>query len=390
MKQMSLFGNSVMEDETPVSVQTVDRLSSDVVHVIERMTVQCNSAYFCEQDGLLSRDLYLLVNDVLERLGGKWRGKKKGHVFSYNPSASLNAVVSSGVRPPKKPLDYYPTPDFVVDAMLSTSWMSWFGDEQSGLRILEPSAGQGSIVVKLKKRWPNALLDTVELNEVNRRVLTSLGFSPVHADYLSYEPSDCYDLIVMNPPFSSKRGGDYIDHISRAWSHLSLGGMVISVTPVGWLYQESRKAREFRKLVFDWGYFERIDEGSFKQSGTKVSTCLVVLRKSDIPYSRRPLEGYVSWHSWAAALWLSNSLSLSRQYKSMVVSCEDGGGGFDILGRPVGSLKKNLINLYMVASRQALDVEEGIYLTSGDIDDLLEKFVDDVAEHQYYLERSSS
>jgi len=47
----------------------------------------------------------------------------------------------------------------------------------------------------------------------------------------------------------------------------------------GVLFRENRKTVEFRELVNEYGRFERLPEDSFKESGTGVNTCVVVMDK---------------------------------------------------------------------------------------------------------------
>jgi hypothetical protein len=45
-------------------------------------------------------------------------------------------------------------------------------------------------------------------------------------------------------------------------------------------FRENRKTKAFRDFVCKNGYFEKLPDGIFKESGTNVSTVFVFLKKS--------------------------------------------------------------------------------------------------------------
>lgn len=53
--------------------------------------------------------LYKEINEVLTRLGGKWKGgRTKAHVFQEDPSFLVEYVLSTAVMPPKNPDAFFP------------------------------------------------------------------------------------------------------------------------------------------------------------------------------------------------------------------------------------------------------------------------------------------
>lgn len=97
----------------------------------------------------------------------------------------------------------------------------------------------------------------------------------VHDDFMTFEPQKDYDVIVMNPPFCK---GQDARHILKA---LSLARKtVVAIGGSGILYRTDKVYTELRETVKRFGgTIEPLPEGSFKESGTAVNTCLIVVKK---------------------------------------------------------------------------------------------------------------
>jgi hypothetical protein len=95
--------------------------------------------------------------------------------------------------------DFYETPAWVTSALL---------EHAAGIcaaeRILEPCAGNGAILHEMQGRWGmrNSKYTAVEIREEARDEL-EYHTDEVHiADFLTWQPTGEYDLIITNPPFS--------------------------------------------------------------------------------------------------------------------------------------------------------------------------------------------
>ena len=99
--------------------------------------------------------------------------------------------------------DFYPTPGRLIEKMLFSLDFDYI---QS---ILEPSAGKGDIVDKIKKKedsgWKkrNFDIDCIESDSNLQHILKGKSYRLVYNDFLNYETMKEYDLIIMNPPFSN-------------------------------------------------------------------------------------------------------------------------------------------------------------------------------------------
>lgn len=102
--------------------------------------------------------------------------------------------------------DFYPTPEHLVNKMLSGLDFNFIHS------ILEPSAGKGNIIDKLKEiehpkysynKKYDFDIDCIEIDDNLRSILKGKGYRLVYNDFLTYNTMKEYDLIIMNPPFSN-------------------------------------------------------------------------------------------------------------------------------------------------------------------------------------------
>jgi len=260
-------------------------------------------------DGQLPRPVYEEVGEMFSRVGGKWKGNRKAHVFSYDPTLVFASVVKSGEMPEKNPLDFFPTPASVVDSLLEHTSIDVY---PAGLRVLEPSAGTGALLKKIKAATA-AAVDCIEIDPLKIADLSAIGAGKVYCqDFMTWEPEDGveYEAVVMNPPFSFKGNTRlYIDHILRALDLVKkTRGVVAAIAPTGWLLGRTEKEVAFRNLVADCGEFEMLPANSFKESGTSVPTCIVILRAAFLDAKRPPFNDYRSYSSFQLFCTLENSI----------------------------------------------------------------------------------
>lgn len=104
------------------------------------------------------------------------------------------------------PKDYYPTPEHLINKMLSGI------DFRMIKSILEPSAGKGDIAEKIREKEKiystnyckfSFDLDCIEIDQNLRHILKGKNFRVVYDDFLTYNTMKEYSLIIMNPPFSN-------------------------------------------------------------------------------------------------------------------------------------------------------------------------------------------
>jgi 16S rRNA G1207 methylase RsmC len=143
-----------------------------------------------------------------------------------------------------------------------------------GMKVLEPSAGQGAIAVAISKITPP---DCYELMESNfTKLCATKGIGGIwNQDFLLTEPEAIYDRVVMNPPFIKQAD---IKHVLHALKFLKTGGLLVSVMSAGVLFRTNRLTTDFRNMVQSrGGSIEEMQEGAFKDSGTMVRTVIAVI-----------------------------------------------------------------------------------------------------------------
>jgi len=157
-----------------------------------------------------------------------------------------------------------------------------------GYRVLEPSAGGGSIVraairanssrVTAIENDPQSvellgyLADRVNKYDEGRMVVR-------YGDFFDVSPDDeGFDAVVMNPPFSN---GQEVEHVLHAFTFLKPGGRLVSVMSKAITYRDKGRYGVFAQFLEGAGAEIRpITSGSFTESGTNVETVMVILDKS--------------------------------------------------------------------------------------------------------------
>lgn len=252
-----------------MGTQTID---SDVMGILSRATCEDHALRLPNEK--LSRELYLRVNEVLERLGGKWRGgKTKAHLFDDDPAPMLAEILATSIMPEDNPLDFYPTPPEVVDILLNNIALP-------PETILEPSAGDGAIVRALQDTFPRANIDAVEINPKLATKLRRIeGVRVIEGDFLQH--TGAYDVVVMNPPFTAKGDGSaYATHIVHAFGMVKPGGVLSAVAPAGLKFITDKRITRLREIIRECrGTIMDLPTYAFKESGTGVQSVIVYMEK---------------------------------------------------------------------------------------------------------------
>ena len=244
------------------------KINNTVLDVLGNCRVEENVLYLPAN---LDRKVYTDVNKVLEALGGKWNRKAGGHVFDHCPADEIDEAILTGeYTDRKKEYQFFPTPSDVAEQLCN------WADIREDTTVLEPSCGKGNIADAVWKRNPKKLLG-IELNKDMEQYLEGKPYEVITGqDFLQYE-GERWDRIVMNPPFSRQQD---IDHVMKAYELLAPDGILVSVMSTSYQFRTNQKAREFRAFL-DAACADHFDlpEGAFKESGTMIRACVVVIRK---------------------------------------------------------------------------------------------------------------
>lgn len=248
------------------------RVSEEVLAVLSE-SVECddaNKAAVIVRE--LDRNLYVKVNKVLTAVGGKWNRRAKAHLFEMPPTLLLDRVMVTGEVQTHQDIGFFPTPVELARQLADMAGV------RSGDRCLEPSAGTGRIVDVMCAR--GAKVTAIERVERMRQQLIASGRCAVapYDDFMDVDGNASFrgrfDRVVMNPPFVKVGRGDQLDHVRLAYSLLRPKGVLVSVLPRSVEFRCDRRHSAFRDWALDecGGQLERLPDGAFVESGTRVAT----------------------------------------------------------------------------------------------------------------------
>jgi len=245
----------------------VTAISPDVIDVLRGCTTNGNVLVI---GGQLDRKQYEAVNKILDAAGGKWNRQQRGHVFDDPAGPVLAAMIETGQVTGWRDEGWFPTPPDVVEMLLDLA------DLESGMDVLEPSAGEGAIAVHVTAA--GCLVDCIELNPRRASRLRDAGYARRigQMDFLEFRGwGDRYDRVIMNPPFGNDAD---LRHVLHADTFLKPGGRLVSVMAAGAEFQQDRKWPAFRALVEGrGGWLTRLPDESFKEVGTAVRTVVAMI-----------------------------------------------------------------------------------------------------------------
>lgn len=181
---------------------------------------------------------------------------------------------------------YFPTPTALASEVISKA------EIEPGMRVLEPSAGKGSLIDEIYRQVGKEGIQVEAIEPVYslRSILEAKGHTLVGHDIMEHTDEVGYDRIVMNPPFEN---GQDIDHVQKSYDLLKPGGRLVAIMGEGAFGRGDRKATEFREwLSENEGIDEKNPDGSFLTSdrSTGVSTRTVVLDKPGGTLSLQPVK----------------------------------------------------------------------------------------------------
>lgn len=170
----------------------------------------------------------------------------------------------------------FPTPRELARRLASLA------DIQPGQRVLEPSAGTGSILRAIVDRFTGADCGRIVAVEINQALVVELltirnktiGANSQNYDVRAGDFLACnsdlgeFDRIVMNPPFEN--GAD-IRHIQHAVKFLKPGGKLAAICANG-----PRQRAALQPISAKW--FD-LEPGAFAESGTNVNAAMLLIEK---------------------------------------------------------------------------------------------------------------
>lgn len=270
-------------------MKTID---PNILQILSELEMNGNAARIVTK---LDRETYEDVNKVLVACGGKWNKKAKAHLFGGDAAELLDDVITTGQYTSKKnELAFFPTPKKLAAEIVERLNL------RPGMMVLEPSAGTGRIVDALLAAKLGVIFceRSEEMRLALYKRLSALkgreapfgaGMVP-HDDFLDYFPQVNmdfigFDAVAMNSPFKRCGKGDHLEHTRHAYEMLKPIGKLASVLPRSVEFRQDKRYREFRLWLNQLGTqghrfsLDRLPDDSFKESGTGVSTNLLIIEK---------------------------------------------------------------------------------------------------------------
>ena len=152
-------------------------------------------------------------------------------------------------------------------------------DMDSGISILEPSAGSGDLVNGILLLYPflDLDIDCIELNKEKREQLISKGFNVVGEDFMKFTTDKEYDLIIACPTFKDNVD---VEHIIHMYRFLKIGGSLVSLTSPHWTTKNSERQTNFRSWLMDKDYkLKMLKDCSFVENYKTQPTMLIKITK---------------------------------------------------------------------------------------------------------------
>jgi len=253
----------------------INKTIMNKLDVLQKCTVEGNIVRL--PAGQLDRKLYMEVAKSLELIGGKWKGNKvMGFVFNEDPTQLLEQIATGENRNLKKEFQFFATPENLAVELIE---LACYGDPITG-KILEPSAGQGSIINAIHKYYDEyATVRYCEIMPINQSVLSKIPRTEfIGDDFLCLNSKDEFATIIANPPFSKNQD---IDHIRKMYEVCKPGGRIVTIASRHWQGSQNKKEVAFREWIYNdlKADVREIDPGTFSESGTKIGAYIIIINK---------------------------------------------------------------------------------------------------------------
>lgn len=194
----------------------------------------------------ISKDIFLKGNIMKKLNGNKLAGGNPSHGRVDN--------------------DFYATDPKAVKMLLNTHILDM---PYCGISFLEPCVGQGHIAEEVKKYFK-------ENKDINVTVLDLIdrGYPNTEiTDYLTWQSSEKYDLIITNPPYSLAK-----EFVEKSMKHINSSGKIAMFLKIQFLEGQKRKELfekyppkyiyVFRNRMATWNNGQSIDPSTGKKWAT--------------------------------------------------------------------------------------------------------------------------
>ena len=170
---------------------------------------------------------------------------------------------------------FFPTPASVAEELLQ------FAALKQPQFVLEPSAGSGSLIDAIRKKYPGTSISYCEINCFLLDLLRAKyeRSDTVHfigRDFLDIDVANVqqrFDGIVLNPPFEDRAD---ISHTLAAYKLLAPRGVLAAIVSEGTFFRTDTKTVAFRDFLESRkAQVSCLPAGSFATSGTQIASRMV-------------------------------------------------------------------------------------------------------------------
>jgi predicted RNA methylase len=213
-------------------------------------------------------------DDLLEKIN-KLLGDYYGNPLPEERAPDADTGLNNPKTELAKNFGFYPTPDAAADRVIDLAPL-YHREGDPRITVLEPSAGTGNLAQRCAAK--GAIVDCIEIHGERAHQLRQSGRyrRVMQCDFLSVQPSDLYDCVVMNPPFDRERD---IDHVMHAMKFLKAKGTLLAIMSAGTEFRETKKSIAFREVVSGKnGRFYDLPQRSFSSVGTNCNTVILEIK----------------------------------------------------------------------------------------------------------------
>lgn len=212
------------------------------------------------------------VRKALLNAGAKY--SRNTFVFPNDAQAYIDKLLGGEKVNIKKEFQFFETAEFIADKMVRAAEIAYVH------KVLEPSAGQGAIVRSIQKHLPAKWIDVCEIMDINQKILQETKYVEfICTDFLKmpFTYKNHYDRIIANPPFNKNQD---IDHILKMYDVLTPGGKIVTIASKHWQLSKNKKEKQFAAWLTEHNaVVSDIERGTFAESGTNISCCMIVIDK---------------------------------------------------------------------------------------------------------------
>lgn len=241
---------------------------SELIESLKKCKVDGSTLYLPKE--MLSN--YADVKKALMNAGGKY--KKNTFVFNSDAQPFIDKLCGGEVVNIKKTFQAFYTPKELAAHLVRLA------EIKPSHSILEPSAGQGAIVKAIHDIFYTKVVDCCELMPENQEILSKIPYSTFICDdflKISKDWHGSFDCIIANPPFNKNQD---LTHIYKMYECLKKEGRLVSIASKHWQLSKNKKEEDFKYwLKAAKAEIHDIEAGKFKESGTMVSSCIIVINR---------------------------------------------------------------------------------------------------------------